>query len=95
MTQKEVIFLEQNIINFERVKLGFITNLSPELLDQYAAIYRSNIDPNYVVTPWCSSCVMAMMERLIRIYEAYKLEQSQTKLQTEVIKETAKRTRKK
>lgn len=95
MTQEEVIFLEQNIINFERVKLGFITNLSPELLDKYASIYRTNIDPHYDITPWCSSCVMAMMERLIKIYEAYKLTESQTKIQTEVIKETAKRTRKK
>ena len=95
MTHKEYLFLEQNSINFERVKLGFITNLSPELLDQYAAIYRSNIDPNYVVTPWCSSCVMAMMERLMRIYDAYKLTQAEQNIQTEVIKETAKRTRKK
>jgi hypothetical protein len=95
MTQEHFIFLAQNEINFETTKLGFIRNLSPELLDQYANIYRAYIDPHYVITPWCSSCVMAMMERLMRIYEAYKLTQAQTKIETEVIKETAKRTRKK
>lgn len=95
MTNEHFIFLAQNEINFETTKLGFIRNLSPELLDQYANIYRAYIDPHYVITPWCSSCVMAMMERLMRIYEAYKLTQAQTKIETEVIKETAKRTRKK
>ncbi len=99
MTQEHFIFLAQNEINFETTKLGFIRNLSPELLDQYANIYRAYIDPHYVITPWCSSCVMAMMERLMRIYDEQKakqkVEQAQETLQNQSVTETAKRTRKK
>ena len=76
MENKDIIFLEQNIINFETTKLGFVRNLHPDLLERYANIYRKYIDPHYVITPWCSSCVMSLMQRLMNIYEKAKQEQS-------------------
>lgn len=71
MTKDDIIFIEQNIINFERVKLGFVTNLMPNILNGYQDIYRRNIDPHFVVTPWCPTCVISMLERLSNHYDNY------------------------
>lgn len=65
MTQEEIKFLIDNKINFESVKMGFTRNISFEVLGQYEAIYRKYVDPQYVLTYWCGSCVFDMMERLI------------------------------
>lgn len=65
MTQEEIKFLIDHKINFESVKMGFTRNIPFDVLGQYEAIYRKYVDPGYVLTYWCGSCVFDMMERLI------------------------------
>jgi len=65
MTREEIDFLLANRINFDSVKLGFTRNIPFDVLGNYEAIYRKYVDPGYVLTYWCGSCVFDMMERLI------------------------------
>ena len=69
MTQQEIQFLVENKINFESVKLGFTRNIPFDVLGQYEAIYRKYLDPQFVLTYWCGSCVFDMIERLITFCE--------------------------
>lgn len=72
MTAEHYDFLKANSINFETVKLGFVKNLPLPVLSQYEAIYRAYLDPQYVVTPWCSACVFDMLKRLTNLFEEYQ-----------------------
>jgi hypothetical protein len=65
LTDEEIQFLEQNSINFETIKLGYVRNIPFDILHKYEQIYRKYIDCNYVCTYWCSHCVMEMLSRLM------------------------------
>ena len=70
MTTEHIEFIEKNIINFETVKLGYTRTIPIQDLRMYEHIYHENIDPSYVLTPWCGGCVFDMMKRLMYFYEA-------------------------
>lgn len=72
MTQQEIEFLEQHIINFESVKLGFTRNIQHDVLGKYEQIYRANLDPQFVLIYYCGACVFDMLKRLSQHYEANK-----------------------
>lgn len=72
MTQQEIEFLEQHIINFESVKLGFTRNIQHDVLGKYEEIYRANLDPQFVLIYYCGACVFDMLKRLSQHYEANK-----------------------
>lgn len=74
MESQDLLFLEQHQHNFETVKLGFVNNLHPSILSGYEAIFKKYLDPSFVLTPWCSSCVMSMLTHLINLYEQNKVE---------------------
>lgn len=93
MENQDLLFLEQHQHNFETVKLGFVNNLHPNILSGYEAIYKKYIDKNYVLTPWCSSCVMAMLNHLINLYEQNKITTLPLNASIEVVSEPKKRTR--
>ena len=63
MTQQEIEFLEQHIINFESVKLGFTRNIQHDVLGKYEEIYRANLDPQFVLIYYCGACVFDMLKR--------------------------------
>lgn len=65
-------FIQSNIINFETAKLGFVKNLHPDILWNYEDIYKRHISPTYVLTVWCSACVLSLMTELSRWWEANK-----------------------
>jgi hypothetical protein len=71
MTQAEIKFLQDNIINFESVKLGFARNIGHDVLAQYEQVYRNHLDPQFVLTYWCGSCVLDMLQRLSSYFENY------------------------
>jgi hypothetical protein len=71
MTQAEIKFLQDNIINFESVKLGFARNIGHDVLAQYEQVYRNHLDPQFVLTYWCGSCVLDMLQRLSSHFENY------------------------
>lgn len=68
MKQEHRHFLEEHIGNYHTVQNGYVRNLDIELLNMYEHIYRLNLDEQFVLTKWCSSCVMDMVERLYRYY---------------------------
>lgn len=93
MESQDLLFLEQHQHNFETVKLGFVNNLHPNILTGYEAIYKKYIDKNYVLTPWCSSCVMSMLSHLINLYEQNKTQPLPIQVESKETIEPKKRTR--
>lgn len=71
MIQTEIKFLQDNIINFESVKLGFARNIGHDILAQYEQIYRNNLDSHFILTYWCGSCVLEMLQRLSFYFDNY------------------------
>jgi len=69
MTQTDKDFIQEHIINFESVRIGFLRNIPIHILNGYESIYRRYLDPNYILTAWCSACVMDMMKRLVQYWD--------------------------
>ena len=79
-------WLDANIGNYETAKNGFIRNLELPELQMYEHIYRTYLDPNFLLSVWCGACKYEMIMRLYKWYE----QQSKTeikKTEIEVIKE--------
>jgi hypothetical protein len=72
MTKEEIQFCEDNIINFESVKLGFSRHIDFNILDEYTRIYQRNLDQQFVLNAWCGSCVFDLLKRLSAHYEGIK-----------------------
>jgi hypothetical protein len=68
MKQEHKDYLESQIANYHTVQSGYIRNLDISLLNMYEHIYREYLDAQFVLTKWCSSCVMDMVERLYYYY---------------------------
>ena len=84
MEQEHKDYLEQNIANYHMVQNGYIRNLDIHLLNMYEHIYRKYLDPQYVMTKWCSSCVMDCVQRLYSYYLSLPQEVVQNLVQEEV-----------
>jgi hypothetical protein len=72
MSPEDIKFIEDNIVNFEAVKLGFCRNIDFPILDEYIRIYQRNLDQQFVLNAWCSACVFDMLKRLDAHYEGIK-----------------------
>lgn len=68
MKQEHKDFLEANIGNYHTIQNGYVRNLDIHLLNMYEHIYRENLDSQFVLTKWCSSCVMETLQRLYAYY---------------------------
>lgn len=77
MKQEHKDFLEANIGNYHTIQNGYVRNLDIYLLNMYEHIYRENLDANFVLTKWCSSCVMENLKRLYEYYLSLPQEQVQ------------------
>jgi hypothetical protein len=86
MTQEDEKFIQDNIYNFECVKIGFMKNLPLHILVGYEQIYRRCLDGGFILTSWCSNCVADMMKRLSRYWDDY---QASKLLDAEVVQEPA------
>lgn len=82
MTQAEIKFLQDHIINFESVKLGFARNIGHDILAQYEQIYRNHLDPQFILTYWCGSCVLDMLQRLSVHYDNFMASQATLTIET-------------
>lgn len=69
MTQADKDFIQENIINFESVRIGYLRNIPIHILNRYESLYRQYLDPNFILTAWCSACVMDMMKRLVMYWD--------------------------
>jgi hypothetical protein len=68
MKQEHKDYLEEHIGNYHTVQNGYVRNLDIQLLNMYEHIYKLYLDPQFVLTKWCSSCVMEMLQRLYGYY---------------------------
>jgi hypothetical protein len=68
MKQEHKYYLEEHIGNYHTVQNGYVRNLDIHLLNMYEHIYKLYLDPQFVLTKWCSSCVMEMLQRLYAHY---------------------------
>jgi hypothetical protein len=73
MLQTDVEFIEQNITHFGTIKLGYTRNLPREVLAKYELMYRTYLDPRFILTYWCGDCVFDMLKRLSRHYDNFRL----------------------
>ncbi len=62
-------YLDANIGNYETAKNGFIRNLELPDLQMYEHIYRTYLDPNFLLSVWCGACKFEMIMRLYKWYE--------------------------
>jgi hypothetical protein len=86
MKQEHKDYLEQHIGNWHTVENGYVRNLDIQLLNMYEHIYREYLDPQFVLTKWCSSCVMDMVYRLYRYYLSLPQEEVQSLTHSVTIK---------
>jgi hypothetical protein len=86
MTQSDKDFIQEHIINFESVRIGFLRNIPIHILNGYESIYRRYLDPNYILTAWCSACVMDMMKRLLAYWDDINVEKEAAAVEPEIVK---------
>lgn len=95
MSTEDIKFLEDNIINFEAVALGFSRHIDFPILDEYTRIYQRNLDAQFVLNAWCGACVFDMLKRLSAHYEGIKfMERRNATKPTETNEQPIKNTRK-
>lgn len=95
MSPEDIKFIEDNIVNFEAVKLGFCRNIDFPILDEYTRIYQRNLDQQFILNAWCSSCVFDMLKRLAAHYDGIKfMEKRNANQPTQTNEQPVKNTRK-
>jgi hypothetical protein len=57
-------FIESHKVYFEQARMKFLHGFAPGTMDRFYEIYKRHINPGYVLTPWCSECVIDMVARL-------------------------------
>jgi len=57
-------FIELHKVYFEQARMKFLHGFAPGTMDRFYEIYVRYINPGYVLTPWCSECVIDMVARL-------------------------------
>ena len=87
-------YLDANIGNYETAKNGFIRNLELPDLQMYEHIYRTYLDPNFLLSVWCGACKFEMIMRLYKWYEQQPKENIAVIEEPIVRTETKKRGRK-
>ena len=82
VTESEAQFLTHNGPYFEQARMGFLHGMPPSTLPEMERIYRAYLDPHFVLTQWCSVCVVDMMVRLSRWWEGVQAEEEAAALAT-------------
>lgn len=75
MTNEDLEFIEQNQIYFVSIADGYSRHIDHITLSRFEQIYKTNLDPNFVLTKWCGACVFDMMKRLLAYYNEFKSKQ--------------------
>lgn len=68
-------FLTSNKVYFEQARMKFLHGFAPGTMDRFYEIYVRYINPGYVLTPWCSECVIDMVARLASWYSHLRHEE--------------------
>jgi hypothetical protein len=57
-------FIESHKVYFDQARMKFLHGFAPGTMDRFYDIYRRYINAGYILTPWCSECVIDMVTRL-------------------------------
>jgi hypothetical protein len=72
LTQDDRGFLDAHKVYFEQAKMKFLHGFSPWVMDRFNAIFVRYVQPGYVLTPWCSECVIDMVTKLGAWYDGIR-----------------------
>lgn len=62
-------FLRSHKVYFEQANLNFLHGFNAHMMDTFHQIFMRYLQPGYVLTPWCSACVIDMVKRLGEWYD--------------------------
>ena len=65
----DLAYLRNHKVYFEQAKMNFLHGFNAHMMDTFHQIFQRYLQPGYVLTPWCSSCVLDMVKRLGDWYE--------------------------
>ena len=65
----DLAYLRNHKVYFEQAKMNFLHGFNAHMMDAFHQIFQRYLQPGYVLTPWCSSCVLDMVQRLGDWYE--------------------------
>ena len=57
-------FIRTHEVYFEQARLDFLHGMQLHTRNRFEQIYKTYLDKNFVLTTWCSVCVVDMMKRL-------------------------------
>jgi hypothetical protein len=67
-TAEDREFIEGHKVYFEQADLNFLHGMQPHVMLRFEMLYKAYLDPKFVLTTWCSACVVDMMQRLAYWY---------------------------
>jgi hypothetical protein len=67
-TAEDREFIEGHKVYFDQADLKFIHGMQPHVMLKFEMVYKAYLDPKFVLTTWCSACVVDMMQRLAYWY---------------------------
>jgi hypothetical protein len=85
-------YLDLHRPNYEMVQNGYVRNIDLDILKMYEHIYRKYMNPDFILTVWCSHCIFDMIKRL---YEWYDLQPNDDLVITFITDEVKKRKKRK
>ena len=87
-------FLKEHYNNYETAQSGYVRNLDLPILKMYEHIYRTYLNPTFILTIWCAACRMEMIMRLYAYYINLPIEKKEDTITTLITEEPKKRGRK-
>ena len=63
-------YLDLHRPNYEMVQNGYVRNIDLDILKMYEHIYRKYMNPDFILTVWCSHCIFDMIKRLYEWYDS-------------------------
>ena len=69
INETDLVYLRNHKVYFEQAKMNFLHGFNAHIMDTFHQIFQRYLQPGYVLTPWCSSCVLDMVQRLGDWYE--------------------------
>ena len=69
INETDLQYLRAHKVYFEQAKMNFLHGFNAHMMDTFHQIFQRYLQPGYVLTPWCSSCVLDMVQRLGDWYE--------------------------
>jgi hypothetical protein len=75
LMQDDKEFLYAHKVYFEQARMKFLHGFSPWVMDRFNAIFVKYVQSGYVLTPWCSECVIDMVTKLGAWYDGIRDEE--------------------